>query len=84
MKVRDDRIMAKWRDEMVQYDAVMVETFWGGNEYWKAGEGQKQWPRDKITAVQLDYIFDELRYEATRYDEETGIFVSTSAPSLNS
>ena len=33
--------------------------------------------RSKITDAQLDYIFDQLRYEATRYDAATGIFVRT-------
>ena len=75
-KVRDDEIVAKWRREMVEHDAVMVDKFWGGEKYYDSGSGEKQWPREKLTDVQLDYIFDELRYEAGRYDEQTGIFVS--------
>ena len=75
-KVHDDEIVAKWRREMVEHDAVMVDKFWGGEKYYDSGHGEKQWPREKLTDVQLDYIFDELRYEAGRYDEQTGIFVS--------
>ncbi|EJF59629.1 hypothetical protein DICSQDRAFT_171808 [Dichomitus squalens LYAD-421 SS1] len=54
----------------------MVERFWGGNEYWKRGDGEKQWPRDKITDVQLNYLLDELRYGASQYDDETDIFAT--------
>ena len=75
-KVHDDEIAVKWRREMVEHDAVMVDKFWGGEKYYDSGHGEKQWPREKLTNVQLDYIFDELRYEAGRYDEQTGIFVS--------
>ncbi|KAI0367129.1 hypothetical protein BV20DRAFT_1055109 [Pilatotrama ljubarskyi] len=45
------------------------------------GNGQKQWPHDPITDVQLDYIFDELEYEASQRDPATGIFV-TSIPKV--
>ena len=75
-KLHDDGIVTKWRREMVEHDAVMVDKLWGGDEYYRSGHGEKQWPREKLTDVQLDYIFDELRYEAGRYDEQTGIFVS--------
>ena len=61
---------------MLEHDVIMVEQFWGGDEYWTSGDGEnsKQWPQDKITDAQLDYIFAELRYEASQYDDETGIF----------
>ena len=80
-KVHDDAIVAKWREEILEHDAAMVEQYWGGDEYWNIGDYRnlKQWPRDKITDTQLNYIFDELRYEARQYEEETGIFVSSLA-----
>ncbi|TBU59748.1 hypothetical protein BD310DRAFT_976300 [Dichomitus squalens] len=75
-KVYDYEIVTRWRKEIIEHDAAMVERFWGGDEYWKTGHGEKQWPRDKITNVQLNYLFDELRYDASRYDDETGIFAT--------
>ncbi|TBU41391.1 hypothetical protein BD309DRAFT_965334 [Dichomitus squalens] len=75
-KVYDDEIVKKWRKEMIEHDTAMVERFWGGDEYWKRGDGEKQWPRDKITEVQLNYLLDELRYDASRYDDQTGIFAT--------
>lgn len=41
------------------------------------GRGEKKWPRDTITDAQLDYIFDQLKYEASQRDPSTGIFVSS-------
>ncbi|TBU59743.1 hypothetical protein BD310DRAFT_905697 [Dichomitus squalens] len=75
-KVYDEEIVTKWCKEIIEHDAAMVERFWSGDEYWKTGRGEKQWPRDKITNVQLNYLFDELRYDASRYDDETGIFAT--------
>ena len=79
-KVQDPELTAKWREEMVEQDAAIVDRFWGGPkrlEWDLSTTGERQWPRSKITNAQLDYIFDQLRYEATRYDAATGIFVRT-------
>ncbi|OSC98802.1 hypothetical protein PYCCODRAFT_1417139 [Trametes coccinea BRFM310] len=80
-KVNDPEIKDKWRKEMVEEDRKAVGKLWGGEERFKHGRGTKQWPRDPITDAQLDYIFEELKYEASRYDEQTGIF-STSIPKV--
>ena len=76
-KVHDSEIVAKWHAEIVEQDRVAVERLWGGEERlvnWE--DGAKKWPRERITPAQLDYIFQELKYEAARRDPETGIFVS--------
>ncbi|KAM5539734.1 hypothetical protein V8D89_006547 [Ganoderma adspersum] len=73
-----------WREEMVEQDAAIVDRFWGGPkrlEWDLSTTGERQWPRSKITDAQLDYIFDQLRYEATRYDVATGIF-ATAVPKV--
>ncbi|KAH9894735.1 hypothetical protein C8Q73DRAFT_745225 [Cubamyces lactineus] len=75
-KVHDADIVAKWRQEMVDQDRATVDELWGGEERLEHGRGEKQWPRDPITDAQLAYIFDQLRYEAGRYDEATGIYAS--------
>ena len=80
-KVHDSEIVAKWRAEIVEQDRVAVERLWGGEERMKdtvyiGGQGHpKQWPRDPINDTQLDYIFKELKWAASRRDEATGIFV---------
>ncbi|KAI0324708.1 hypothetical protein GY45DRAFT_1349273 [Cubamyces sp. BRFM 1775] len=73
-KVHDAEIIAKWRQEMVEQDRATVDRLWGGEGRFEHGDGKKKWPRDPITNAQLDYIFGQLRYEAGRYDEPTGIF----------
>ena len=76
-KVNDAAIAQKWREEMIEQDRILVERLWGGEERlinWE--DGAKKWPRERITPAQLDYIFQELKYEAARRDPETGIFVS--------
>ena len=76
-KVNDAAIAQKWREEMIEQDRALVERLWGGEERlinWE--DGAKKWPRERITPAQLDYIFQELKYEAARRDPETGIFVS--------
>ena len=75
-KVRDASIDTKWRQENVNQDRTIVDKLWGGDERFEHGDGEKKWPRDPITDAQLAYIFDQLEYEASRYDEATGIFVS--------
>ncbi|OBZ78275.1 hypothetical protein A0H81_02673 [Grifola frondosa] len=72
-KVHNPEIMAKWRKEIVEQDEAVVNRFWGGEERFNEGRGEKKWPRDNITDAQLDYIFDELRYLACQADLETGI-----------
>ncbi|KAI0350807.1 hypothetical protein OH77DRAFT_1593350 [Trametes cingulata] len=80
-KVKDPELRAKWRKEMVEQDRAAVEQFWGGSKRFDYGRGEKQWPRDPITDVQLDYIFDQLEYEASQRDPATGIF-ATSIPKV--
>ncbi|KAI0668068.1 hypothetical protein C8Q78DRAFT_1081473 [Trametes maxima] len=76
-KVQDSALVAKWRSEMIEQDREVVEQFWGGEERFELGHGEKQWPRETITPAQLDYIFDELRYEAQAMDKENGIYAAT-------
>ncbi|KAI0708769.1 hypothetical protein C8T65DRAFT_209828 [Cerioporus squamosus] len=76
-KVNDPTIVKKWRQEIVEQDRALVEKLWGGDEYLKHGNGKKRWPRERITQAQVDYIFEELRYEASRRDPETGIFAAS-------
>ncbi len=37
----------------------LVDKLWGGEHYFENGDGEKQWPREPITAPQIDYIFEE-------------------------
>ncbi len=78
-KIKDATLVAKWRQEMVEQDHATVEKVWGleGMRLPHPYEMKltKHWPRDLITDVKLDYIFDELRYVASRRDEATGIYV---------
>ncbi|KAI0689899.1 hypothetical protein C8T65DRAFT_588313 [Cerioporus squamosus] len=77
-KIKDAALVAKWRQEMVDQDRAAVEKVWGlGDERLPHGYATKHWPRDLITEAQLDYIFDELRYVASRRDEATGIYASS-------
>ena len=76
-KVHDATIVSKWRQEIVDQDRAMVDELWGGEKRFEDGDDAKKWPRDYITDAQLDYIFDQLRYDAGRRDEETGIYVSS-------
>ena len=77
-KVFNADIASKWREEMVEQDRALVDKFWGGEERFNAGDGEKQWPRDPITAAQLDHVFDELKYDASRLAEGEKIYVSTA------
>ena len=74
-KVNDPAIVANWRREIVNNDREEVERLWGGDERFREGDMPKQWPRDAITEAQLDYIFEELKHEATKRDPQNGIFV---------
>ncbi len=74
-KVNDTAIVAKWRQEIVDQDRQLVDELWGGEQYFKDGDGEKQWPREPITAAQIDYVFAELEHVASQRDPETGIFV---------
>ncbi|KAI0332886.1 hypothetical protein GY45DRAFT_1335323 [Cubamyces sp. BRFM 1775] len=75
-KVQDDALVEKWRKEMIAEDWELVESLWGGKERFKVGQAgqEKRWPRDPIGPGQLDYIFDELRYDAQAMDMDTGIY----------
>ncbi|KAH9884533.1 hypothetical protein C8Q73DRAFT_770645 [Cubamyces lactineus] len=77
MKVNDPEIVAKWRAEMIEQDAEALEELWGGEKRFDHGNGEKPWPREPVTDTQLDYIFDQLKYEASRRDETTGIYATT-------
>ncbi|KAM5540589.1 hypothetical protein V8D89_005620 [Ganoderma adspersum] len=79
-KVLKQDIVDKWRDEIVEQDAAMVDKFWGGDEL-NNENVKKQWPREEITKRQLNYLFDELRYLATQRMSETGI-QSTAIPAV--
>ena len=90
-KIHDDEVVAKWRAEITKRDKREVEKLWGGNKYWMVWHGKsagklqgtpKRWPREPITEAQLDYIIEELKYEATQRDEKTGIFVSSISVAL--
>ncbi len=78
-KVHDAEIVARWTREIVEHDRAMVEELWGGERRLEEGNGEKQWPRDPITDIQLSYLFDELRYLASQRDEETGMSVSEAS-----
>ncbi|KAI0824348.1 hypothetical protein BC628DRAFT_1420093 [Trametes gibbosa] len=82
VKVHDADIVMKWRAEMVEQDRATVDTFWGGDERFEYGDGEKQWPREPINDAQLDYIFAQLRYEADHRDPATGIF-ATAIPKVH-
>nr|VWO98931.1 Kinesin motor protein [Ganoderma boninense] len=79
-KVFNQAITDKWRDEILEQDAATVDKFWAGDERYRKAV-KKQWPRDKITKAQLDYLFDELQYLASQRIPETGI-QSTAIPSV--
>ena len=79
-KVFDASIASRWREEMVEQVRVLVDKFWDEEERFRAGKGEKKWPRDSVTAAQLDYIFDELRYDASQLAKGDGIYVSTALP----
>lgn len=83
-KVHDSEIVAKWRAEITERDKREVENDWGGDKYWYVKYGKsagkmkgrpKRWPREPITEAQLDYIIEELKYDATQRGDDTGIFV---------
>ena len=76
-KVHDASIVAKWREEMIEQDLAIVKKVWGGKERYNYDK-QKRWPRGRISTAQLDYIFEQLKYEATQRDPETGIFVGVT------
>ncbi|KAI0631404.1 hypothetical protein C8Q77DRAFT_1061431 [Trametes polyzona] len=75
-KVYDPALVSKWRAEMVEQNRAAVDRFWGGEKRFDYGYGEKKWPRDPITDAQLDYIFDQLRYEADQRDPVTGIYTA--------
>ncbi|RPD53852.1 hypothetical protein L226DRAFT_495143 [Lentinus tigrinus ALCF2SS1-7] len=78
-KVQDDVLVAKWRAEMIEYDRVARAKEWPVHQ--EEFYGPKRWPRDALTDIQLDYVFDELRYLAGQRDEKTGIH-ATSVPGV--
>ncbi|PIL36595.1 hypothetical protein GSI_00284 [Ganoderma sinense ZZ0214-1] len=79
-KVLKHDITNKWRDEIIEQDAAMFDKLWGGDELYREIV-EKQWPRQKISKHQLDYLFQELQYLATQRIPETGI-QSTAIPAV--
>ena len=77
-KVHDADIVSKWRREMTEQDHILVDQYWGGEERYNPGDGEKLWPRDEITPAQLDYVFDELRYDACQLQQGLAFYVSTA------
>ncbi|KAH9915922.1 uncharacterized protein BXZ73DRAFT_92541 [Epithele typhae] len=78
-KIHDSTIAAKWRAEMVEHDRVTHDGLWGGERRFDEDDEEghaKKWPRDPLTDAQIEYIFDELVYEASVLDPSTGIFAS--------
>ncbi|KAH9940076.1 uncharacterized protein BXZ73DRAFT_99078 [Epithele typhae] len=78
-KIHDPDIVAKWQVEMVEHDRVTHDNFWGGSRRFRDQDRKghvKRWPRDPLTEAQIEYIFDELEYEAGERDPDTGIFTS--------
>ncbi|KAI0750437.1 hypothetical protein C8Q74DRAFT_1374024 [Fomes fomentarius] len=52
-KVKDAAIVAKWHQEIVNQDRLLIDKLWGGEEYFEHGDGGKKWPREPITAATL-------------------------------
>ncbi|KAH9940085.1 uncharacterized protein BXZ73DRAFT_43335 [Epithele typhae] len=78
-KINDSTIAAKWRAEMVEHDRITHDGLWGGERRFDLDDetgGAKKWPRDPLTDDEIEYIFDELVYEASMRDPATGIFAS--------
>ncbi|KZT21383.1 hypothetical protein NEOLEDRAFT_1150707 [Neolentinus lepideus HHB14362 ss-1] len=88
IKVCDNDIVGKWRAEFIEHDAERVRRFWPEdvnkqkediNERMSSRlrrvptrEG-RPWPRKVITDVQLDYIFDWLRWLADEREAKSGV-----------
>ncbi|KAI0742054.1 hypothetical protein C8Q80DRAFT_1109616 [Daedaleopsis nitida] len=77
-KVHDDKLVAKWRAEMIELDRTAIYKNWDDShkeqeDYDENEPTTKNWPIQPITVAQLDYVFDELRYAASQRDEATGI-----------
>ncbi|KAH9940080.1 uncharacterized protein BXZ73DRAFT_43065 [Epithele typhae] len=78
-KINDSTIAAKWQAEMVEHDRVTHDGLWGGERRFDLDDetgSAKKWPRDPLTDDEIEYIFDELVYEASMRDPATGIFAS--------
>ncbi|KAI0675902.1 hypothetical protein C8Q78DRAFT_1066532 [Trametes maxima] len=50
------------------HDRMMVDELWGGERWYRVG-GEKQWPRERITEAQLNYLLNEFEYLAGRQDK---------------
>ncbi|EMD35986.1 hypothetical protein CERSUDRAFT_115932 [Gelatoporia subvermispora B] len=88
-KVFDEAIVGKWRQEFKEQDDALVKTLWESKrDEYDVGEydvdeherddeqvsrGVKLWPRDRVTDIQLDWVFAFLRWAAGEHDIETGI-----------
>ncbi|OCH91965.1 hypothetical protein OBBRIDRAFT_752203 [Obba rivulosa] len=80
-KVFDEGIVSKWRQEFKEQDSEVVKELRetkkdGGGEdsdTYGGPEPSRQWPRDRITDVQLDWVFDYLRWAAREREAATGI-----------
>ncbi|KDQ59172.1 hypothetical protein JAAARDRAFT_33900 [Jaapia argillacea MUCL 33604] len=88
-KVHDGTIVAKWRKEFIDQDSEMVKEMWrvrtqeeidaafdevgdDGRFNWPEFR-KKRWPRDPLKELELDYVFDNLRWLAEQRDANTGI-----------
>ncbi|OCH91966.1 hypothetical protein OBBRIDRAFT_802898 [Obba rivulosa] len=69
-------------DAIEQDDELLKKLSWEtkdssdldkGAHYWQKREATQQWPRDRVTDVQLNWVFDYLRWAACQRDSATGI-----------
>ncbi|OCH87177.1 hypothetical protein OBBRIDRAFT_806237 [Obba rivulosa] len=72
-KAFDDGIVGRWRKEFKEQDDQLVK---GLSDTVNVSECIQQWPRDRVTDVQLDWVFDCLRWAARERDPATGIEVT--------
>ncbi|KDQ59187.1 hypothetical protein JAAARDRAFT_33915 [Jaapia argillacea MUCL 33604] len=70
-----DMVRTMWRVKTrEEINAAIAEAAAGGHDEvdWQEFR-RKRWPRDPLNEVQLDYIFDNLRWLAEQRDVNTGI-----------
>ena len=79
-KVFDDTLVAKWKEEMRELDAVAVaaQEKQDNDVYYhyvetEGSERPQRWARDSVTDAQLDWVFAFLKHAAGARDEVTGM-----------
>ena len=77
-EINDSEVVSKWRREMIERDRVLVAQHCAEEERYHPGNGEKTWPRDEITSAQLNYIFDELKYDAHQLQQGLAFYVSVA------